>query len=204
MVRSFQSRMGHFQDHIRRKLTDNMISLTGQAADCIRVKYKRTRNGDIETRVVEAADVVSVIFPILKDVPYRRLARNVGGSEITIETLPTAMELFPLQIMVPHNNNIYRDVLIFRLFRDVAEVNYAPDYLLTQDPRKANDMMDGSANPNVRPIVLALQVKENLGTFGVESLVWSKFNCTYSDEPLPQEMIATVVELANRRLALGF
>ena len=202
MVRSFQSRMGHFQDHIRRKLTDNMISLTGQAADCIRVKYKRTRNGDIETRVVEAADVVSVIFPILKDAPYRRLARNVGGSEITIETLPTAMELFPLQIMVPHNNNIYRDDLIFRLFRDVSELKYKPDYLL-KDP-STMDMMDGTAETDVRPIVLVLQVKENLGTFGVESLVWSKFNCTYSDEPLPQEMLDTVVELSNRRLALGW
>jgi hypothetical protein len=194
--------MGHFQDHIRRKLTDNMISLTGQAADCIRVKYKRTRNGDIETRVVEAADVVSVIFPILKDAPYRRLARNVGGSEITIETLPTAMELFPLQIMVPHNNNIYRDDLIFRLFRDVSELKYKPDYLL-KDP-STMDMMDGTAETDVRPIVLVLQVKENLGTFGVESLVWSKFNCTYSDEPLPQEMLDTVVELSNRRLALGW
>lgn len=196
--------MGHFQDHIRRKLTDNMISLTGQAADCIRVHYKRTRNGDIETRVVTGADVVSVIFPILKDAPYRRLARDVGGSGITIETLPTAMELFPLQIMVSHNNNIYRDDLIFRLFRDVAEVNYAPDYLLSSSPNTANDMMDGSANPNVRPIILVLQVKEPLGTFGVESLIWTKFNCTYSDEPLPLEMIATVVELANRRLALGW
>ena len=172
--------MGHFQDHLRRKLTDNLISLTGQASDCIRVKYKRTRNGDIETRVVEGADVVSVIFPVLKDVPYRRLAKSIDGtsSTISIETLPTAMELFPMQIMVPHNNNIYRDDLIFRLFRDVTEVEYAPDYLLSTK----NDMMDGSSNPNVRPIILVLQVKEPLGTFGAESLVWTKFNCTYSDE----------------------
>ena len=192
--------MGHFHDHLRRKLTDNMISLTGSAADCIRVKYKRTRAGDIETRVVEGADVVSVIFPILKDAPYRRLAKT--GGRVAIETLATAVELFPLQIMVPHANSIYRDDLIFRIFRDVSDVDYAPDYLLSNP--STMDMLDGSQNPNVRPIILILQVKEPLGTFGVESMVWTKFNCTYSDEDLPQEMLDTVVELANRRLALGW
>jgi hypothetical protein len=181
-------------------MTDNLISLTGQAADCIRVKSKKTKTGDIETRVVTGADVVSVIFPVLKDVPYRRLSKGSGG--ITIETLPTAMELFPLQIMVPHNNGIYRDDLIFRLFRDISEVDYKTDYLLS-DPATM-DMMDGSAVTDVRPIVLVLQIKEPLGTFGVESMVWTKFNCTYSDEPLPQEMLDTVVELSNRRLALGW
>jgi hypothetical protein len=179
---------------------DNLISLTGQAADCIRVSFKRTRTGDIETRIVEAADVVSVIFPILKDVPYRRLTKT--GSGIVIETLPTATELFPLQLMVSHENNIYKDDLIFRLFRDVSELKYKPDYLL-KDP-STMDMMDGTAETDVRPIVLVLQVKEPLGTFGVESMVWSKFNCTYSDEPLPQEMLDTVVELSNRRLHLGW
>jgi len=192
--------MGHFHDPIRRKLTDNLISLTGQAADCIRVSFKRTRNGDIETRVVEAAEVVSVIFPILKDVPYRRLTK--GPSGISIETLPTATELFPLQIMVPHENNIYKDDLIFRIFRDISEAKYKTDYVL-KDP-STMDMMDGTAETDVRPIVLVLQVKEPLGTMGVESMIWSKFNCTYSDEPLPQEMLETVVELSNRRLKLGW
>lgn len=193
--------MGHFHDHLRRKLTDNLISLTGTAADCIRVKYKRTRAGDIETRVVEGADVVSVIFPILKDAPYRRLAKT--GGQITIETLPTAVELFPLQIMVPHNNSLYRDDLIFRIFRDASDADYAPDYLLS-DP-STMDMADGIGSlTNQRPIILILQVKEVLGTFAMESLIWSKYNCTYSDEDLPQEMLDTVVELANRRLLLSF
>jgi len=197
--------MGHFQDRLRRKLTDNMISLTGDAADCIRVRYKRTKAGDIETRIVESADVVSVIFPILKDAPYRRLSKDSANGQIAIETLPTITELFPLQIMVPHNNNIYRDDLIFRIFKDASDEDYKPDYKLS-DP-STTDMMDGIQNPDPqinRPIILVLQVKEPLGTFGNQSLIWTKFNCTYSDENLPTEMLETVVELANRRLALGW
>ncbi len=201
MVRTFQSRLGAFHDRLRRKLTDNSISLTGSAADCIRVHYKRTKEGDIETRVVEAADVVSVVFPILQDVPYRRLHKGPGG--LRIDTLPAVTELFPFQIMVPHNNNIYMDDLIFRILRDQPE----PDYSNNLDYRLQNeqDMLDGVHAPDIAsPIIMVFQVKEPLGTFGAESVVWSKFNCTYSDEKLPTEMLETVVELANRRLALGW
>jgi len=201
MIRTFQSRLGHFHDALRVKLTDNLISLTGQAADCIKVKCKRTRTGDIETRVVEDVTVVSIIFPPLKDAPYRRVSKSQGG--MVIDSLPTAMELFPFSIMAPHNNSIYKDDLIFRLFRDVADVDYAPDYLLTKP--ETMGMMDGIGSLTTqRPIILVLQVKEPLATFGVESMIWSKFNCTYSDEPLPTEMLEAVVSLANRRLALNF
>lgn len=201
MVRTFQSRLGAFHDRLRRKLTDNSISLTGSAADCIRVHYKRTKEGDIETRVVEAADVISVVFPILQDVPYRRLYKDPGG--LRIDTLPAVTELFPFQIMVPHNNNIYMDDLVFRILRDQPE----PDYNNNLDYRlhTEQDMLDGVHAPDIAsPIIMVFQVKEPLGTFGAESMVWSKFNCTYSDEKLPTEMLETVVELANRRLALGW
>lgn len=200
IVRTFQSRMGHFQDKIRRKLVDNNISLTGQAADCIRIRLKKTRNGDIETRVVEDVNVISVIFPILKDVPFRRLTRSPGG--IRIDTIPTAIELFPLQITVSHSNNIYIGDLIFRIFKDQETPTYLNDYVMDEN---TEDMLDGVHNPNLAgPIVLVLEVKESLGTFGVESMIWTKYNCTYNDESLPDELLETVVELSNRRLALGW
>lgn len=216
MVRTFQSRMGHFHDKLRRRLADNTISLTGQAADCIRIQNKRTRVGDIETRVVEAADVVSVIFPILKDVPYRRIHKSPSG--IRIDTLPTAMELFPMQVMIPNNNKIYIGDLLFRVLRDPDDDTYYNDYTLRhtnglQDERlsdststpDAPDMLDGVHDPNLAsPIIMVFEVKELLGTFAVETLIWSKYNCTYSDEDLPTELLETVIELSDRRLRLGW
>jgi len=141
------------------------------------------------------------VFPILQDVPYRRLHKGPGG--LRIDTLPAVTELFPFQVMVPHNNNIYMDDLIFRILRDQPE----PDYNTNLDYRLQNeqDMLDGVHAPDIAsPIIMVFQVKEPLGTFGAESMVWSKFNCTYSDEQLPTEILETVVELANRRLALGW
>lgn len=209
--------MGHFQDKLRRKLTDNTISLTGQAADCIRIRNKKTKAGDVETRVVESADVVSVVFPILKDVPFRRLTK--AGTGIRIDTLPAAVDLFPFQLMIPHNQKIYIGDLIFRIFKDQDDDEYHNDYTLRHsdghDDMPASDirssapgypdMLDGVHNPDLAsPIIMILEVKEPLGTFGMESMVWAKYNCTYCDEDLPSELLETAVELANRRLHLGW
>jgi hypothetical protein len=203
MARTFQSRLGAFHDRLRRKLTDNQISLTAQAADCIRITYKRNKEGDIKSRVVDSADVVSVIFPILQDVPYRRLTKDAGG--LRIDTLPAVTELFPFQIMVPHNQYVYRDDLIFRIFRDQPDNAYNADHDYYLTDTTSTDMLDGTHNITTQsPIIMVLQIKEPLGTFGVESMIWSKYNCTYSDEVLPTEILETVVSLANRRLALGW
>ena len=192
--------MGHFHDKLRRKLVDNQIGLTGQAVDCIRVQNKKTRTGDIETRIVEDADVVSVILPILKDVPFRRLRKD--GTGIRLDTLPTAMDLFPFQILTPHKNKIYIGDLIFRILKDQDDDTYYDDYVLGDG---STDMLDGIHDPNLAaPIIQVLEVKEALGTFGVESMIWAKFNCTYNDQELPTEMLETVVDLANRRLRLGW
>jgi hypothetical protein len=199
MTRTFQSRLGSWHDRLRRKLTDNAISLTGQAADCIRVQFKKTKEGDIETRVVDNADVVSIIFPVLKDVPFRRLHKGPNG--LRVDTLPAAVELFPIQIMVPHSHNIYLDNLIFRILRDQPDGIQDLDYQLGS----GNDMLDGIHNPNIAsPVIMALQVVNALGTFGIESMIWEKYDCVYYNETLPIEMLETVVELANRRFHLGW
>ncbi len=180
MFRSFQSRLGRFHDPIRRKLIDNSISLNGQAADCIKIRLKLTKQSDIETRVVEDVNVISVVFPPYVDIPFRRLTREAttdssAAIQYNITTLPAAIELFPIQVWTTQYDRIYLGDILFRIFKDpVAD----------------------------SPLVIALQVKEPLGTFGVQSLIYGKYNCTYFDEDLPQEMLDVLVATAERRLAL--
>jgi hypothetical protein len=180
MLRSFQSRLGRFHDPIRKKLIDNTISLNGLVADCIKIRVKITKQGDIESRIVEDVNVISAVFPPYVDVPFRRLTREVteGDSSVVqlkISTLPAAMDLFPIQIWTTQYDQIYLGDLVFRIFYD-AQVD--------------------------APLVLALQIKEPLGTFGVQSLIYAKYNCTYYDETLPSEMLDVIVATAERRLAL--
>jgi hypothetical protein len=180
MVRSYQSRLGRFHDPIRKKLIDNSISLSGQVADCIKVRTKVTKQGDIASRIVEDVTVISAVFPPYADVPFRRLTRETGQGDsntvqLKVTTLPAAMELFPIQIWTTQYDQIYLGDLIFRIFKDP-----------TSDS----------------PLVVVLQVKEPLGTFGVQNLIYAKYNCTYWDEELPQEMLDVVVATAERRLAL--
>ena len=177
MVRTFQSRLGRYHDVLRRKMLDNTISLSGTAADCIRIRTKKTKQGDLATRVVQDADVVSVLFPVLKDVPYRRMAMVDGSSSFTMETVPAVMDLFPFEIISTQVGKIYQGDLIFRILLEPGAIE---------------------------PIVMALEVVEPLGTFGSASMIYAKFNCTYYNEALPQDVLDTIAMLAKRRLNLGW
>jgi hypothetical protein len=177
MTRTFQSRMGKYQDALRRKIIDNNISLSGQASDCIRIRIKRTRQGDIKSRVVEEADVISVIFPPIKDAPFRRMTLSKDVTKLEMETLPAVMDLFPIEIVSTQIDKIYKDDLIFRVLQE-------PDI------------------PN--PMVLALQVVEPKGTWGVRSMIYAKYDCTYYQEQLSQEILEIIAATTLRRTTLGW
>ena len=117
----------------------------------------------------------SIVFPPLVEVPYRRLINENGVYSLT--TFPDAAKLFPIQIYSTQTDRLYMGDLIFRILRD-------------------------SAVPN--PIVMVLEIKETLGTFGGEYLIWSKFNAAFYDEELPSELLDAVVDIAERRLELGW
>ena len=81
---------------------------------------KKSDEGDIQTRTIEMADVIPVVFPPLTDVPYRRLGPTLdGGWEIT--SLPDAAgeeaKKF-YEIVVPHNAYLRPDDLIIRVMLD--------------------------------------------------------------------------------------
>lgn len=166
-------------------MLDNQISLTGQAADTIRVRVKMTKQLDIDTRIVDSVDVVPVIFPPLVDVPYRRindehhrrtnLDDQANEERMMIQVLPQMVELFPIEIMTTRGDRIYTGDLIFRVIME-PEIEY--------------------------PLVLALEIVDALGTFGTHSMIYSKFSAVYYNEVLPDEIMDYVAATAVRRLRL--
>lgn len=177
-MRSFQQRLAMKHDLMRRKLIDNTISLTGDATDCIRIKSIKNDEGDKTSRIIQDVDIISVIFPVLKDIPYRNLKKESNGYTIT-SLVSSAEKDFVTNYIIntPHYNKIDVEDLIVRVLQD-PEVNY--------------------------PIVYALEVIENLGTFGGQMLIQHSFNtCLYNQE-LPQEIVDAIADVAVRRLHIGF
>lgn len=183
-IRTAQARMAQVQDRLKRKLLDNLISLEGSPTDCIRIKCIKNDEGDLLSRVTEKADVVSIIFPPMKDVPYSRLDKNKDGT-FKIESLTAAAgdsgdshnTQQQYQIIAPFTNDLAKGDLIIRIMID----------------------------PTLRkPIIFVLQVLQPLGTFGGTMLIYSKFNTSLYNEPLKQTTLDVIVEMAKRRLYLKF
>lgn len=172
-VGTFQSRLGKFHDRLRRKMIDNTIYLTASATDAIRVSLKKTKQGDIVTRIIEEVSVVPIIFPPLEGVPFRRLMKKDGS--YSVETLPAAVDLFPFTLETTQYHKINIDDLIIRILKD--------------------DLIQ-------QPIVQILQITEQRGDFGQMSMIKASFDAVYFNETLPLEVIEAVVSIAERRLHL--
>ena len=180
MKRTWQARLQMKHDIIKRRCMDNLIENEGNPTDCIRIRLKKNDEGDITDRVIESADIISVIFPPLEDVPYRRLYKNDRTKKIEITSLPEAAEPEVKEdytIIAPHNDILLNDDIIIRIMID-------PDVEM--------------------PIILALEVLEPLGTFGGSMIIQSKFKCCLYNEKLSEEVLQVVAEMAKRRLHLTF
>lgn len=176
--RSWQQRLAMKQDIMKRKLLDNSITMIGDATDCIRIKTIKNDEGDITSRKIKDIDLVSVIFPVLKEIPYRQMEKTDDGYRIT--SLVTSAETDFVNnfiIQSPHYDRIDIDDLIVRVLQD-PEVDY--------------------------PIVYALQVIESLGTFGGQMLIQHSFNTCLYNQDLPQDIVDAIGDVATRRLHIGF
>lgn len=179
-MRTWQQRLAMKQDHIKRKIIDLQISHEGAPTDCIRMRLKKDDEGDILSRVIELADVVPIIFPPLKDVPYRRLGKTLDGPW-TITSLPAAADEDAKQyyeIVAPHSVYLRPDDLIIRV-------------MLDED------------TPN-NPLIICLQVLESLGDFGGAMLIQSKYKTNLYNETLSPETLSIIANMAERRLHLGY
>ena len=179
-MRSYQARLAMKQDIIRRKILDLGISHEGSPTDCIRLRIKRNDEGDPLSNVIEKADVVSIVFPPLKDVPYRRLTKT-GTNAYKLTSLVNSHEDTDgetYDISAPHSAVILPDDLIIRIMLD-------PD------------------TPDL-PIVLALSVDEALGTFGGQMLISSRYKVSLYNGDLSENTLAIIVEMAKRRLIINY
>ncbi len=176
----YQSRLATIQDNIRRKVMDKNVEFVSLVTDCIRIKENKNREGDVESRIVESADIVSIAFPPLKEVPLRDIISNEGTSTYSITSLVTAVGEKPLEvykIKTPRDKRLQVGDLIFRIFLE-PDCDY--------------------------PIVLGLQVTEKLGTLGANSFISNSYHCTIYTEELPQKLVDVITEMAKRRLFLNF
>lgn len=178
-MRTYQQRLAMIQDRMKRKLLDNLLEHEGDATDCIRIRCTKNDEGDKITSTIQSADIVSVVFPPMKDIPYRRLIQT-GENGYTITSLVTSgMEEFNTnyQIKTPHYEMIQPNDLIIRVLQD----------------------------PEVKmPIVYALEVIESLGTFGGEMLIQQSFNTCLYNEKLDPETLQIIGQMSKRRLNIGF
>lgn len=180
MYRDFQTRLQTKHDKIKQKLLDNAIELMGQVTDCIRLRLNKNDEGDIISRTVIKMDVLGVVFPPLVDIPYRVLDTKDGGKTWGISPLVAATEdesTKYYQLVMPHSKDVRVGDLIIRVFLD---------------PEMA------------KPVVLALEVVESLGTFGINSVIQHKYNAVVHMENLPQAITDAIVDMAHRRMKLKF
>lgn len=86
---SFQGRLDKKLEAQRIKLRDNLIKNVGIPEDVLVIKRKTTVNGDLISKVVSDQKIVNCIFPVLKDVPIRKIKKEFQ-SGYTITSLVTA------------------------------------------------------------------------------------------------------------------
>lgn len=177
MYRDWQSRLAEKHEIIKRKLLDNSKEIAGSPTDCIHIKIKRDKEGDKISHVVEKADIVSVIFPPLVDVPMRKIKTEFSNVYQVSSLVNTAEDNEKYILEIPYGAEVDMDDLIIRVFVDPS----------TQ-----------------RPTILALQVIETLGTFGIEMLLSVKYNTAIYADPLPEKLLNTISQMAERRLKIKF
>lgn len=75
---SWQGRLDKTLERQKRKLNDNRIKHTGIPEDVLVIKRKNTINGDKISKVIVDQKLINIIFPVLKDIPVRKVSREFG------------------------------------------------------------------------------------------------------------------------------
>ena len=140
---------------------------------------KRNDEGDILSHIIEKADIVSVDFPMLKDIPYRKIRQNIGDDKYIyqITSLVSMPQTEDYEIRIPHKFDVDIDDIIIRVMLD----------------------------PDVGAVsVLCLHILETLGTFGTQMLISTKYKCTIYSDPIPEKVLEVIKIMAKRRLNIQF
>lgn len=172
---AWQARLAAKLDPIKRKVIDNQIMLSGFPIDMLRISTKRDkRTGDVQTRTVVSNEVLPIIFPEMKDVPLRRLTRDGDSGAITLDLDLSVNNTHTgkIDVFCPYAAQLERDDLLIRIWDDTV-----------------SDL----------PYVTVFQVKDQLGTFTTNSLLYIKHQLTLFDEQLPNQVIQVIVDTVRKR-----
>ena len=169
--RSWQARLGSRLDSVYKKNIDNILSNSGYPLDMLKVKINRDyRTQDLISRTVVNSKVLPIYFErALEDLPLRRLTEEDTGNIIL--TID-GKQLEDIEVRCPASEVLSRDDLLFRILRD--------DY-------------------SERDLVLVLQVKDELGTFGYSKLITVKYKLSYYDEKLPPKILNNIINISKKR-----
>ncbi len=172
-MRTFQSRLAAKQNAIAQKLSDNAISWLGTLTDVIRIKLNKNHVGDVNSKIITAIDAVEIMFPPLKDIPMWRFTNNGSVSSQSADIHGEDKQ--PMVGAAPVSSKVDQGDIIIKFFD--------------------NPMSD-------KPMVLILQIKDVLGTFGQRSIIFQKLNISYYDEQLEPEIWQWCMDAATRRKIL--
>lgn len=175
-MRTFQARLAKKLNNISQKLSDNNFSRMGTATDVIRIKANKNNLGDLLSRDVQDLDVLEIRFPPLKDVPMWRFDAGSGIPQLSVN-IHDQEEFKPFKAFAPLQYKIDQDDILIKFFENPA---------------------------GDKPLVLVLQVKDILGTFGDRSIIYQQLNITYYDEQLEEEIWNWCLAAAERRGLLGW
>lgn len=172
-MRTFQSRLAAKQNVMAQKLSDNATSLLGTLTDVIRIKLNKNHVGDVNSKIITDIDAVEIIFPPLKDIPMWRFTNNGSLSAQSVDIHEEQPQ--PFIGAAPVATKVDQGDILIKFF---------------DNPQ------------NDKPLVLVLQVKDVLGTFGQRSIIYQKIQITYYDEQLEPEVWQWCMDAALRRKIL--
>ena len=181
-ISTFQSRLAQKQDSFKRKVIDNVnLRNVSSPIDCILCKMKKDYRGDDVFAQIKSIDVIRAVFPAQTNIPFRRIELNEETKQwqmtSPIEAFEKGKQEANYTVQVPWNFPIDKDDLIFRIYIDEEITN---------------------------PIVVILQVQELVGDFGGLKMIMQKAMCTIPTFEIPPELLTTMYEMAQRRVAIAF
>lgn len=188
---SFQGRLDKVLERQKIGLRDNLIKLTGTPEDVVVIKRKATINGDLISKVIVDQKITNCIFPILKDVPIRKVTKEFEDG-YTLTSLVSAYGdgsekgqkestkgLTTYDIIVPFDSSIDTGDAIVRVF--------------VQENIKASTVM-------------VFEVLEILSDFSNNAPLTTKVKVAISNDPidLSKPSYKLIMALAKRRIAANY
>lgn len=187
---SFQGRLDKVLEKQKIKLYDNSIRLTGIPEDVLVIKRKTTINGDTISKVITDQKLVNCIFPVLKNVPVRKVTKEFENG-YTLTSLVAAhgegsakgakdtKDITTIDVLVPLDSNIDIDDTLIRVF--------------IQEDTKINTVM-------------VFNVVEIISDFSNNAPLNLKIKVSISTDPvdLNKPSYQLITALAKRRLAANY